>query len=102
MPNRPPQKSHKRQKSSILNIGYYLPSDQQDHQHTQTTPIQNIHSNIYEHETYSTNYNFPQRGPLSYQKNSDGNFIPGNRELENEIAPHSTHNSPLKRSASSD
>ena len=102
MSNRPPQKSHKRQKSSILNIGYYLPSDQQDQQHTQTTPIQNIHSNIYEHEAYSTNYNFPQRGSLSYQKISDGNFIPGNRELGNEIAPHSTRNSPLKRSASID
>lgn len=100
MSNRPPQISHKRKKSSLLNIGYYFPPDQQEQQQqSQSSPIQNIHSNIYEHDSYSINYSFPQRESLGFLKLGDDDY-PGNRDIENENTPHSVHTSPLKRPAS--
>lgn len=95
MSNKPTNfRSHKRQKSSILNQGFYfLPADQPQ----PASPSQPLGVSSYDADPYNINYNFPQK-PLdasvavAHPPESDDATDPS----------HSVHTSPLKRTRSQD
>ena len=109
-----PHRTHKRQKSSVLNPGYYFtpetkleiqqqqPQQQESQQQQQQQQQQHSQThNIYDNDNYM-NYNFPptsNRPRASTTTGTTSTTHPGS-ELSHES--HSVHTSPLKRTASSE
>lgn len=98
MSKQPPKttRSHKRQKSSLLNISYYYPENQSSpNPGTTSTPAQKqIVSDIYDNE-YNIEYNFPQNQPHHSAHSSISSSL-----LAIPPVPNPQYRSPLKRPSS--
>ncbi|KAL6451939.1 RFX2 RFX-like DNA-binding protein RFX2 [Candida maltosa Xu316] len=108
-------RSHKRQKSSISNPGYYFnPNTDTTNTNSNTTnqqarvlqqqqpPPPISHQNMYDHDSYIMNYNFPPSQQQQPQQQHTPYTSTNHTTSDLTHESHSVHTSPLKRSASTE
>ncbi|KAG7665191.1 uncharacterized protein J8A68_001247 [[Candida] subhashii] len=102
MSNRSEYTTHKRQKSSASNIGYYIPQEQQQPT-TSSNRSDQSHSG-YAAEQYSTFKHTPTLPPVPSSSSAPPSATSHHTHLPNDDPPtsQSLHTSPLKRTASSE